>query len=60
MTYKLLPDIVKPDGSTVPADMIWRVADNTFISMDESVSAYQEYLEWVAAGNTPEPADATP
>ena len=57
MTYKLLPDIVNPDGSTLPAQMIWRIADNTFISMDESVSAYQEYLEWVAEGNTPQPAD---
>ena len=57
MTYKLLPDIVNPDGSTTPADTILRVADNTFIRMDESVSAYQEYLEWVAEGNTPDPAE---
>ena len=57
MTYKLLPDIVNPDGSTRPADTILRVADNTFIRMDESVSAYEEYLDWVAEGNTPEPAE---
>ena len=57
MTYKLLPDIVNPDGSTTPADTIMRVADNTFIRMDESVSAYQQYLEWVDKGNTPDPAE---
>ena len=57
MTYKLLPDTVNPDGSTTPSTVILRVADNTFIRMDESVSAYQEYLEWVAEGNTPDPAE---
>ena len=57
MTYKLLPDTVNPDGSTTPSDYIWRVADNTFIRIDESVDAYQDYLEWVAEGNTPDPAD---
>ena len=57
MTYKLLSDIVNPDGSTRPAETILRVTDNTFIRMDESVSAYQEYLEWVAEGNTPDPAE---
>ena len=58
MTYKLLPDTVNPDGTTTPSAVILRVADNTFIRMDESVSAYQEYLEWVAEGNTPDPADS--
>jgi len=57
MTYKLLPDIVNPDGSTTSADTILRLADNTFIRKDESISAYRKYLEWVAAGNTPEPAE---
>ena len=57
MTYKLLPNTVNPDGSTQPADIIWRVTDNTFIRVDESVSAYQEYLEWIAEGNEPLPAD---
>ena len=57
MTYKLLPDTVNPNGSTTPAETILRVADNTFIRIDESVDAYQDYLEWVAEGNTPDPAD---
>lgn len=28
-----------------------------FISMDEANTDYQEYLKWVAEGNTPEPAN---
>jgi hypothetical protein len=29
----------------------------TFIPMNSDNTDYQEYLKWVAAGNTPEPAD---
>lgn len=57
MTYKLLPGTVNPDGTTTPSEIILRIADNTFIRMDESVRAYQEYLDWVNEGNTAEPAD---
>ena len=38
-------------------DIIWRIADNSFIPVDEQNKDYQEYLKWVAEGNTPEPAD---
>ena len=39
------------------AQVIKRLADNAFIPFDPDNSDYQEYLEWLAEGNTPEPAE---
>jgi len=36
-------------------DLIRRIADNAFIPPDLGNRAYVAYLEWVEAGNTPEP-----
>ena len=47
MTYKLLQD----------PKTVLRKADNIFIPFDEANTDYQEYLVWVAEGNTPEEAD---
>ena len=44
------------DG-TINQNTILRTSDNANIPFDEANTDYQEYLEWVAAGNTPEPAD---
>ena len=41
-------------------DTILRLADNAFIPPDPANSDYATYLEWVAAGNTPEPAPEPP
>jgi hypothetical protein len=37
-------------------DTILRLADNAFIPPDPANTDYAAYLEWVAAGNEPEPA----
>lgn len=39
------------------SDSIQRLADGVSIPTDTGNRDYQEYLAWIAAGNTPEPAD---
>jgi hypothetical protein len=36
---------------------IKRIADNAFIPFDPANTCYQQYLAWLAAGNTPLPAE---
>ena len=52
--FKLLP-IDKITGE--PAQVIKRLADNAFIPFDPANTDYQQYLAWLAEGNTPEPAE---
>ena len=38
-------------------EIILRLQDNASIPFDPDNRDYQEYLKWLAEGNTPEPAD---
>jgi hypothetical protein len=44
------------DGSIVDKAII-RTTDNACIPFDPANTDYQAYLKWVAAGNTPLPAE---
>ena len=52
MTYKKTKDA---NGNA--CDVIRRIADGACIPPNEGNTDYQEYLEWVAEGNTAEAAD---
>ena len=42
------------------SETILRIDDGAHIPFDPANTDYQEYLEWLAEGNTPLPADPTP
>lgn len=54
MTYKYIKNDIEGGNYTT---CIQRVADLATIPCDEANKDYQEYLAWVAEGNTAEEAD---
>lgn len=53
-SYKMNYKLIKYFGEVTG---VIRLSDSAQIPIDESNRDYQEYLKWVDAGNTPEPAD---
>ena len=50
--YKLIKDSLTNEVRSVK-----RTTDIAFIPFDDDNTDYQDYLDWVAEGNTPDPAD---
>ena len=53
INYKLMP----ADPETGKTEVVQKLPNNYFIPFDPANTDYQEYLKWLAEGNTPLPAD---
>ena len=54
-TYKLHKDVISKE--VVSVIKYYHDELYSFIPFDPSNTDYQEYLKWVAEGNTPQPAE---
>ena len=54
--YKLIA-ATYPNGMVIHQDAVLRIEDNAIVPFDPANYDYQQYLEWVAEGNTAEEWD---
>jgi hypothetical protein len=47
----------KPFAIGIPITSVYQIESRLWIPFDPANTDYQDYLKWLAEGNTPEPAD---
>jgi hypothetical protein len=55
--YKLVAPLALPISTSTEPSSVQNLETGAFIPFDPDNTDYQEYLEWLAEGNTPQPAD---
>ena len=56
MNYQLLPDVYGTESQSIKG--VTDSGRQLLIPKNPDNTDYQKYLDWVAEGNTPEPADS--
>ena len=55
--YNYDNNLNKVGGLQIEQNVVLRLRDNAYVYFIDDSKHYQEYLKWLAEGNTPEPAD---